>query len=218
MCERKAAARKWKANLSRMQVAGDYEMERTRPDVIDYLGEMTDENSQVRVRVRKSVRVCDPVHVRTWIHARDLHPAAIQFDNASLVRKQRRLSEVVQLGRFRPRIAADSEVVIPEDGVTVGQPVEQRTQERLSSWTRQEVAADQGQVRPPLLHPGNGSLDCRRSAGGNSEMKIGEVCDPQPSELVRQAGDRNGERAKADPAGFEVSPGEAGRRRARKSP
>src|SRR6185503_11128749 len=78
----------------------------------------------------------------------------------------------------------------------------------LAAGARKQVAGDDDEVRPSSLDPIHRARDCRRAARGRAEVEIGEVRDPHPVELGRQARHLQRQHAKPDPARLEVAPGE----------
>jgi hypothetical protein len=75
--------------------------------------------------------------------------------------------------------------VIPEHGVARREPFEERPQPRFTPWPRDEVTADQRQIRPPAYSPFDRALDCSLAARRKPEVEVGQVSDPQADELVR---------------------------------
>ena len=148
----------------------------------------------------RSARARPTVPVRARVDADDLDLSPAQLERPRVVDSRVAGSRSRQLGRMRERVAGLGEVVVAEDGVAAGQPGEQPAQPLLARAAREQVAADQRQVRLPLLDPVDGALDRRRPARRKAEMEVGEVRDPQAVELCREPGQRTADASPAAPS------------------
>src|SRR4029450_5577522 len=102
--------------------------------------------------------------------------------------------------------------MVSQDDVAARQPGEKFAETRLPASPRNEISADQRQIRLPLFHPRNRTLNRPRAAGRNAEVEVGEMRDAQPLELRRQPPHRNLLGLQPNPARLE--PGVSGESRA----
>ena len=152
---------------------------------------------------------------RARVDAGDLDAAAAQLDR----RAPRPTSSVAGArsadgGRLRERVAGDGEVVVAEHREAARQPREQRAQLRLAraaARRRSPVMQTSGRAaRSPTQSTARSTA--ARAARGHAEVEVGEVRDPQPVELRRQARQRARRSvSQPHPAGLEPAPRRARR-------
>ena len=104
------------------------------------------------------------------------------------------------------------DVVVPEDDERPLEAPELFAQQRFATRARDKVTRDRDDIGLTLLHPVDRPLDRDRPARGQSEVEVGEVCDPEPGQLRRQPGKRDVELGEPNPAGLEPGPPQPGRR------
>src|SRR5215204_3605711 len=138
--------------------------------------------------------------------ADDLYLTPANLHGFRLVGEQAGRTELIEGDRTRKRILRDRVVVIPEYRVRIGQSPDQLVELRLAAWPSEQIARDQRQVRLPRLHPTNRPLDGACPAGRQPQMKVREVRDPQPVELLGKPLDPGRLHLEPDPAGLEPPP------------
>ena len=209
--EPQAPAGERDADLAGVQVSGEDEVERARPEPVDHARKMAEQDAQVGGRVGQLVWVREPRDVRPWVDARDLDSPAVQLDRPRVVLEQRRRPE---LQRARPppeRVARDP----PGRGCRGP-----RSSEGSRSSSSRAAARPRGrETRSPLMSVRSGcrstdpvdrALDRPFAPRGQSEMEVGQVRDPQTGQLFRQAAERNARARAAGP-----TPPRSGPRRGR---
>jgi hypothetical protein len=184
--EPKSPAGVGNADLSGMKVAGKDEVEDARPKPVDHLREVAEKDSQVGVRVREALRSRESRPIGARIDADDLHTSTSKLDRLGLVRQNPRRAEVAQLHRLRERVPRDREIVVAEDREAARKPRQELAQHRLAPPAGDEVAADQRQVRLPLLDPLDRSLDRVGSTRRGPEVEVRQMGDAKPVQLRRQ--------------------------------
>ena len=135
------------ADLAGVQMAREDELEHARLEPVDHVWEMAEQDAEVGARIREPLGPSLAAPVRPRVDADDLDTAAAQLERPRVVDEQDRFAEVGDGCPFRERIARDREVVVAEDGVAARQPREQLPQPGLGSPPREQVAADEDEVR-----------------------------------------------------------------------
>ena len=184
---------------------------------VDHAREVTEEDA-VGARVDELLRARRSGQVRARIDARDLHAAAPELDRPGVVGEQRGGSEVDKGRRLRERVPADGVVVIAEHRVRARKAHEDAAKALLAARPREQVAADEDEVGPPLGDPVDRPLDRPHTPRGKPEVEVGEVRDAQPVELGRESGQRDPADGEPHPARLVPAPGGHARGRPAEEP
>src|SRR5439155_17762391 len=102
----------------------------------------------------------------------DLDAAAAQLDRPRVVEEQHCGVEVEQGRPARERVAAVREVVIAENDERAPEPLEQVAQQSLAAGSREQIAADDDEVRLALDRPLDRALTRLPSASAHAEMQV----------------------------------------------
>jgi hypothetical protein len=194
-------------------VAGEHEVERAAWEEVEDVWEVAQQNAELRRLVDELPRMRTLAPVGARVDADDLHSAAADVDGHRLIHEQARRGKVAQACGSRKGITRVLDVVVPEHGERHTQAAEQLPQPRFRTWTGNEVARDRSEIGTTLRDPVHRGLDRTLPARGEAEVEVGEMCDPQPDELLRQPGQPDVQRPQAHPAGLEPAPGEHPARR-----
>ena len=199
------------ADLTGMEMTGEDEIEYARLEPVDHLRKVAEQDAEVGFRVGEPLGPSPTRAVRARVDADDMHLPSAQLDCLRLVGEQPRRAQILELNRLRERILRNGVVMVPEHRVAVGQADEKLAETRLAASPRNEIAADQRQIRLPRLDPFHCAPHRVRPARRQPEVEVGEVGDPEPVELGRQAPKRDLDRVQPDPARLEPRVRSAGR-------
>jgi hypothetical protein len=205
--EPQSPARIGDGDLSRVQVAREDEVERPGLESVDHLREVAEQDAQVGAAIGEALRTGLTGAIRPRVDPDDLDSATAQLECHGIVGEEPRGSELGDVDALCEGILGDRVIVISQHREAVREPGEQLTETSLTPSPREQIAADQRQVRLPLLDPINGVLDGAQPTGGQTQVEVGEMRQAQPVQLRREAREANLPRLQPNPTSLEPTPG-----------
>jgi hypothetical protein len=102
------------ADLARVEMAGEDEVESTCRQLVDHVREMAEQDPKIRVGICKPLGPRLALSIRARVDADDLHPTAPELHRPRFVDQESRRAELDEVAGLRKGVPRDREVVVPE--------------------------------------------------------------------------------------------------------
>ena len=204
MGERQPSTGERQADLTRVQMPREDQVEGACRHAVGDAREVTEEQAQRRVGIASGVRSCSAIAICLRVDPDEGDDHAANRDGLGLVPQEPCLLQVAELGCPRERVARHRDIVVPEHDIWALEAGEELPEARFSPRMRDEVARDADEVGLPRRDPVHGPRARRVSTRERRpEVEVREMRDPYPVESRRESLDRHLEDARAEPSGLE---------------
>lgn len=201
------------ADLSRVKMPSEDQVERCIWNAMDDSGEVAEEKTERRPWICELVRSGGfrAIGLRVDAYDRDGRPS--ENESHGIVSQQHRTLQIAELCRSRERITRDGNVVVAEHDEGAVETREERSQATFSSRMRDEIARDADDVRPAPGDPLRCALARPVAPGqGRAKVEVREVADAQTVQGLWKTVDLNDDRARPEPPALEPSVDGTGKR------